>query len=218
MLTPYCLCTNENYGEPRRNSSLEITLTSSAWIKEAQCKLGSGTCGIWQQHTCNSLGCQKQAWLYCWISWYISKNTGKQFAYPKAFQSIPTVHRAHESWLLCSFSLSCEVRCKWLNVKERNLSTGPPNCTAHIQLYSAFLLRSCVKQQHRLKPSPTKIVLASFQRLQTFQRTSTQTEGHTFELVTCSTKAGLIKSTLVRHWFLGTLHQKNVHYSFRYLG
>ncbi len=28
--------------------------------------------------------------------------------------------------------------------------------------------------------------------------TSTQTEGHTFELVNCCTKAGLMKSTLVR--------------------
>lgn len=159
MLTSYCLCTNENCGEPHRNSSLEITLTSSAWIKETQCKLGSGTCGIWQQHTCNSLGCQKQAWLYCWISWYISlhasKNTGKQFAYPKAFQSIPTVHRAHESWLLCSFSLSCKVRCKWLNVKQRILSTAFLNHTTHTPTYKCLSLEIFEEHQHKFKPSPT---------------------------------------------------------------
>lgn len=39
VLTPDCLCTTEKCGEPHRNSSLEITLTSSAWIKEAQCKV-----------------------------------------------------------------------------------------------------------------------------------------------------------------------------------
>jgi len=175
VFTPYCLCTTEKYGEPHRNSSLEITLTSSSWIKGAQCNLGSSTCGIWQQRMSNSAWCRNWAGLYSWISWYIlhhaSKNTNKQFAYPKAFRSISTLHRAHKSWFLCSFSLSCKVRCKWLNVKQRNLSTGPKLHSPHLTLYSAFLLRSFVKHQHRYKPSPmttnikdwcTKTGLASF--------------------------------------------------------
>jgi hypothetical protein len=93
-----------------------------------------------------------------WISWYIlyhtSKNTNKQFAHPKAFASISTLHRAHKSWFLRSFSLSCKVSRKWLNVKQRNLSTGPKLHSPHPTLYSAFLLRSFVKHQHRYKPSP----------------------------------------------------------------
>ncbi len=137
----------------------------------------------------------------------LPRNTNKQFAFPKAFSSISTLHRAHKSWFLCSFSLSCKVRCKWLNVKQRNFSTCPKLHSPHPTLYSAFLLRSFVKHQHRYKPSPmttnikdwcTKTGLASFQRLQTFRWTSTQTEGDTFELVTCCTKARLMKSTLVR--------------------
>jgi hypothetical protein len=78
VLTPYCLCTTEKYGKPHRNSSSEITLTSSPWRKGAQCKLGCGTYGIWQQHMSNSAWCHNQVGLYSWISWYILRYVSKK--------------------------------------------------------------------------------------------------------------------------------------------
>jgi len=125
VFTPYCLCTTEKYGEPHRNSSLEITLTSSSWIKGAQCNLGSSTCGIWQQRMSNSAWCRNWAGLYSWISWYIlhhaSKNTNKQFAYPKAFRSISTLGKNTDSSRPCISRMSNKMHWKCCEANQLSM-------------------------------------------------------------------------------------------------
>jgi len=127
------------YGEPNRNSSSEITLTSSSWIKGAQCKLGCSTYGIWQQHMSNSAWCHNQVGLYSWISWDILFHASK-----KHQQTVCLSQSHSEASQHCTGHTNLDSCAPFLwatkwdasgSMWNREIFQLVLNCTVHIQLY-----------------------------------------------------------------------------------
>jgi hypothetical protein len=123
------------YGEPHRNSSSEITLTSSSWIKGAQCKLGCSTYGIWQQPLSNSAWCHNQV-----LNFLV-------YIVP-CLQETPTnslpIQKHSEASQHCTGHTNLDSCAPFLwaakwdasgSMSNREIFQLVLNCTAHIQLF-----------------------------------------------------------------------------------